>query len=235
MLCAFLQTTTQQFSFSTRLEICPLVLPTGKILFGKYNIFILFVRSSSSSNSEDEQDWTADDSILTISWHKEPVYAVDCHPQLSNTFLSASGDGTACLWKLEDWSDIKPYHTVEESEDSRAFAKFSPDGTMFATASLDGSVQVFDASSGSLVFDLVGPSSSVEFIRWFQDSSCLIAGCSDQTAWIWSMSDASPLNVFATNSPVTCGCLFRQDEYVVLGMEDGSISVGIFLVVLHIS
>ncbi|EME30133.1 transducin family protein / WD-40 repeat family protein isoform 1 [Galdieria sulphuraria] len=180
-----------------------------------------------SVEDEEEDDETfLDDSILTISWHKEPVYAVDCHPQLCHTFLTASGDGTACLWKIQDGSQVQPYHTVEERGDSQSLAKFSPNGTLFATACLDGSVQVFNASNGSLISDLVGPTSSVEFLRWFQDSSCLFAGCSDQTAWIWSMSDGNPVNVFTTQAPVMSGCLCRQDEYAVLGMEDGNISVG---------
>lgn len=175
----------------------------------------------------EEEETFQDDAILTISWHNEPVYAVDCHPYLSNTFLTASGDGTACLWKTQDWSQVEPSQTVEEREDSQSLAKFSPNGTLFATACLDGSVQVFDATSGSLISDLDGPTSSVEFIRWFRDSSYLFAGCSDQTAWIWSVTDGNAVNVLIANAPVTSGCLCGYDRYAILGMEDGNISVSI--------
>ncbi|GJQ13031.1 hypothetical protein GpartN1_g4822.t1 [Galdieria partita] len=176
-------------------------------------------------SEQGEEDSFPNDATLTISWHKEPVYAVDCHPQLDNIFLTASGDGTACLWKMQDESDAQPYYAVEEREDSQSLAKFSPNGSLFATACLDGSVQVFNASEGCLISDLVGPTSSVEFLRWSQDSSLLFAGCSDQTAWIWSMSEGNPVNVFTTNAPVTSGCLCKHDEYAVLGMEDGNISI----------
>ncbi|GJD11594.1 WD repeat-containing protein 1 [Galdieria sulphuraria] len=141
-----------------------------------------------SVEDEEEDDETfLDDSILTISWHKEPVYAVDCHPQLCHTFLTASGDGTACLWKIQDGSQVQPYHTVEERGDSQSLAKFSPNGTLFATACLDGSVQVFNASNGSLISDLV------VVIKLLGFGPC-------------------PMEI-------------QQDEYAVLGMEDGNISV----------
>eukprot|EP00871_Galdieria_phlegrea_P003524 jgi/Galph1/4172/GphlegSOOS_G2862.1 len=184
-----------------------------------------------TSNLNIEEDWNIPDhSIYQLQWHKEPVYAVDCHPHDPMRFLTASGDGTVCLWDgqhcleriTSDNPNIEPLFTSQQHEDSVTLAKYSPNGQFFAIACLDGTVEVYHAEDGSFFKELDGPTDSVEFLCWFEDSSHLFAGCKDQTAWIWYVHDGIPRNVFSTDAAVTCGCL--QDEYAILGTQDGKIS-----------
>ncbi len=68
---------------------------------------------------------------------------------------------------------------------------FSPDGSLLATASLDGTIALWDALDGSKVRTIAGHSAGVRSIDFSPDGSLLASGSDDRTAKLWNVADGS--------------------------------------------
>ena len=68
---------------------------------------------------------------------------------------------------------------------------YSPDGSLIATASKDGSVQIWDATDGSPIRTLTGHGGGVNSIAFSPDGSLLASGSDDRTAKLWNVADGS--------------------------------------------
>jgi len=64
-------------------------------------------------------------------------------------------------------------------------ARWSPDGTRFATASNDGTARLWDGRTGTLLAKLDGHTRRVPLLEWSPDGTRLATGSEDQTARIW--------------------------------------------------
>jgi len=68
---------------------------------------------------------------------------------------------------------------------------YSPDGSLIATASLDGSIRIWDAADGSPIRTLTGHSGGVNSIAFSPDGAMLASGSDDRTAALWNVTDGS--------------------------------------------
>jgi WD40 repeat protein len=68
---------------------------------------------------------------------------------------------------------------------------YSPDGSLIATASQDGSIRIWDAANGSPIRTLTGHGGGVNSIAFSPDSQLIVSGSDDRTAIIWNVSDGS--------------------------------------------
>ena len=75
--------------------------------------------------------------------------------------------------------------------DSITDIAFSPDGTQLATASLDGTIQIWDALDGSQVRTISGHSAGVRSVDFSPDGTLLASGSDDRTAKLWNVADGS--------------------------------------------
>jgi WD40 repeat protein len=73
---------------------------------------------------------------------------------------------------------------------------YSPDGSLIATASKDGSVQIWDATDGSPIRTLTGHGGGVNSIAFSPDGSLLASGSDDRTAKLWNVADGSMVRTF---------------------------------------
>jgi len=87
------------------------------------------------------------------------LYALACSPTDATLVATGGGDDKAFLWKIGngDWAAELPGH-----KDSVSCLAFSYDGQLLASGGLDGVVQIFDASSGTLKCVLDGPGAGIE-------------------------------------------------------------------------
>src|SRR5207247_2152654 len=61
--------------------------------------------------------------------------------------LSASWDGTACIWNLSESSPQIIFRHPKQA----FYAEFSPDGNLVVTACADGAARVWNTSTGNMV------------------------------------------------------------------------------------
>ena len=62
--------------------------------------------------------------------------------------------------------------------------RFSADGTLLATASLDGSVRIWNTEDGSLVQVVEGQGGEFEWVDWHPRGPVICTGCEDGTLWM---------------------------------------------------
>ena len=75
---------------------------------------------------------------------------------------------------------------------------YSPDGSLIATASLDGSIRLWDATDGSSIRMLDGHRGGVNSIAFSPDGQQIVSGSDDRTAIIWNVTDGSVQRVLSS-------------------------------------
>jgi RNA polymerase sigma factor (sigma-70 family) len=126
-------------------------------------------------------DWATGRELRQLQGHRLGVVALAFSPDGCN--LAAAGTGSIRLWAVATGKELVPFL---EPESCVASVAFSPDGRVLATGGLDGTIRLWEASSGRLV-RLVegGPREYVWRVRFSPDGRTLASAGEDGTARLW--------------------------------------------------
>ncbi|KAK3354978.1 WD40-repeat-containing domain protein [Neurospora tetraspora] len=78
--------------------------------------------------------------------------------------------------------------------------RISPDGRWIASASADGSVKIWDATTGHNLDTLIGHMAGVSCLTWAPDSNTLATGSDDKAIRLWDRVTASPAHACGDES-----------------------------------
>jgi WD40 repeat protein len=92
---------------------------------------------------------------------------------------------------LETIDALSPMLMLTGHTDDVTDVAFSPDNTLLASSSADGTVRVWNVADGSLQYTLKGHTDHVLTVAFSPDDSILASGSNDRTVRIWLMSDGS--------------------------------------------
>ncbi len=107
---------------------------------------------------------------------------------------------------------------------------WSPDGSKIATASGDGTVQVWDAASGTSIYTYTGhqnqnQNASVNAVAWSLDSTTVYSAATD--IQVWKAVDGTKLFTYTghSNNTIHCLALSPDGKSIASGSDDNTVQV----------
>ncbi|KAF3450781.1 hypothetical protein FNV43_RR06870 [Rhamnella rubrinervis] len=162
--------------------------------------------------------------VVEFEAHDDYIRSVAVHPTLPY-LLSASDDKVIKLW---DWEKGWICSQIFEGHSHYVMqvAVNPKDNSTFATASLDGTVKIWNIGSPDPKFTLEGHLKGVNCIDYFVsgDKTYLLSGSDDYTAKVWdyqTKSCAQTLEGHENN--VTDICVHPELPIIITASEDGTI------------
>lgn len=172
---------------------------SGKVLALSWSSII---NSLMASGGEDKtvRLWNANDGhhITTLHGHTGSVRAVAWSPYGSLKLASASADTTVRIWEsfFPQEGIVGQKNIICRGHSAAVNAlSWSSDGKMIASASDDGTVQVWNTADGSHVFTYRGHKGPVNAVVWHtnadapsSDTPFLVSGGDDKTVQVWNLA-----------------------------------------------
>lgn len=106
---------------------------------------------------------------------------------------------------------------------------FSPDSKQYALGFVDGHIEVFNAMSGELQYEITYHIASISQLMFTPDSQMLVSMAQDCTMIVWQAANGAflrPLEDYVTDTPVTGESRIRVDSIIVA--PDGKKLIGSF-------
>ncbi|HLV99300.1 MAG TPA: protein kinase [Ktedonobacterales bacterium] len=102
---------------------------------------------------------------------------------------------------------------------------WSPDGTRIASASDDGTVQIWSAFTGAQPYTYHGHTSAVMAVAWSKDGTLVASGSQDKTLRIWDTSNGALLHSYTFGKPVVAVAWSKDGSYLAAASQDFTIGV----------
>jgi WD40 repeat protein len=103
---------------------------------------------------------------------------------------------------------------------------WSPDGRHLASATDDGTVQVWDASTGNTLLTYRGHTDSVKSVAWSSDGTRLASGSVDQTVQVWDAATGSTLHTYRKPLSLVQAVAWSPDgKRLAAGADDRTVQV----------
>lgn len=162
--------------------------------------------------------------IKEFEAHTDFIRCVSVHPDLP-CVLSSSDDNLIKLWDWEkNWECTQTFqghsHYVMQ-------IAFNPkDTNMFATASLDGTIKIWNLISPAPVATLEGHSKGVNCVDYFIDGDklYLLSGSDDYTVKVWDCETESCVQTLEGHgNNVTAVCVHPEIPIIISASEDGTV------------
>ena len=84
-------------------------------------------------------------------------------------------------------------------------ARWSPQGDRLAAAGADGTILVWDATTGREIHALKGHTTTVRSVHWSPDGRRLVSGSDDRTVRVWDSKTGRELLVWESNLKTAVG------------------------------
>jgi len=120
----------------------------------------------------------------------------------------ADGESRVWMQAANKAISVSPlYATLVGSQTVVRSSHISADGSLIATGSDNGDVQIWDAETGESVTILRGHTAAVNSLKFVADGKTLVSACSDCTARVWDEPTA------------TCVCTYTGHQAPILGLS----------------
>ncbi len=143
------------------------------------------------------------------------------------TLILAGGslqEGQGVLTFL-DQAATEPIRTVLAHSAIVLSCCFSPDGRSVLSASADGTLRLWNTTTGDQLANFAGHSGAVNSCDFSPDGRCCVSGSSDKSVILWEIASSSPICRFDHHDAVVC-CGFSPDNTRVASIsQDGLLCI----------
>jgi rRNA maturation protein Nop10 len=129
------------------------------------------------------------------------------------------------LWDIRIGECVR---TLEGHTGGIWYLAVSPDGRLLASASLDGTVRIWELATGRLKLPPFRHRGWVLSVGWSPDASLVMSSGHDKTLVVWSAATGQMVAVVPERSSVTVVSRLRKASRLFYGTSDGSV-VGVGL------
>ncbi|CAB3224845.1 unnamed protein product [Arctia plantaginis] len=147
-------------------------------------------------------------SVGDISGQSKPINSVDFRPTRPFRIVTASEDNTLAVF---EGPPFKFKCTKQEHTRFAQAVRYSPDGSLFASAGFDGKIFLFDGATSELKGEIGSPAhkGGVYGIAWSPDGKQLLSCSGDKTCAIWDIETMQRTTLFnmgnaVENQQVSC-------------------------------
>ena len=177
-------------------------------------------------NEDNNKDIKEDD-----NYHKEyenfkakgEIYAINFH-QSSGTLIIGDGEDTTYFFNL----DKKELMREEKlNTDSVNFIKFSSDNKYMLTASVDGSINIFNLSNNfELINTIKDQDTEINWIEWHPKGPAFSFGTSEGAIWVYMATNIkNNFNFYSHTESCTCGMFLEDGKKLISGGEDAAVKI----------
>ncbi len=157
---------------------------------------------------------------LPAASRKDLVWLLAIH-QAQNNHKKALMNGSASEGKEEaDLPPIEPIEPIQSFGDDVKIAVFNPDGSLVATASAGGAIEIWDVQSGELAHTLQSDGVNVRNIDFNDDSTQVVTASDDRTAKIWDVDSGDLVHTLDHRAPVLNATFNHDGSQVVTASID---------------
>ncbi|XP_045779171.1 actin-interacting protein 1 [Maniola jurtina] len=147
-------------------------------------------------------------SVGEISGQSKPINSVDFRPSRPFRIVTASEDNTIAVF---EGPPFKFKCTKQEHTRFAQAVRYSPDGSLFASAGFDGKIFLYDGATSELKGEIGSPAhkGGVYGISWSPDGKQLLSCSGDKTCAIWDIETRERTTTFnigtaVENQQVSC-------------------------------
>ena len=169
-------------------------------------------------------------SLGEVMGHTKPVNTCTIRAQRPYFLVTAGDDSQHVFYK---GPPFKFDHTGRDHENFVTCARYAPDGSVYATAGLDGKVIIYDGTAGTLI-KAHKLSSGICCISFSPDSKSILCAMMDGAARVISVDDGSVKKVYKIGPEIyqqQQGCLWTKTTMLSISLngdfnflnEDGSV------------
>jgi WD40 repeat protein len=135
-------------------------------------------------------------------------------------------DGATLGGGAEVWTiDGKRRVALEGHRQGVWYAVFDPAGTRVATASLDNTARIWNATTGKAIHVLRGHDARVTDVTWSRDGALVATGSADNTIKIWDAATGETVHGLRGHTAQVNRLVFTADGLLISAAADGTARV----------
>ena len=152
---------------------------------------------------------------------KGEIYSIAIH---NSTLIIGDGDDTTTFFNLDKKEIIK---SEKYNKDSVNFIKISSDKKYIVTASVDGTINIFDPYDNFKLLNTINDQDSeINWIEWHPKGNAFSFGTSEGSVWIYLANNIkNNFNFFSHTESTTCGSFCNLGKNLISGSEDLSLKI----------
>lgn len=197
------------------------------------------VTSAGASGAPAASDGTVevlDAEVAKLQSHTGEVFACQWNPKMPNLLATGASDATAVLWtlpagrcgpvmgkKASESRKVLPHAPAASPSRDVTTLEWSPDGSLLATGSYDGTARLWTTSGGS-AGTLTGHAGPIFSLRWTTDSRFILSGGVDKTARIWEAKTGREVKRFNVHQAPTLDVAWRDNTSFATCSSDKTVT-----------